>query len=334
MAARLAMTTLDAHAVLRGQPLFSALDGGELDELLDLARPFTAPAGTLLFRQGDESDGLYVIADGEVAVRARVPGDTETELARLGRGGILGELALLDHGRRSASAEAVHATTGLYFSTLQFAGLRSARRRSARRVLDHLAGVVCARIRERIEDLARAAERGCEPRIVDGDRGARIARTAEFSSAGPEVAAIPPAALRTLPLFRGLTPGEVEQVLAAGRLVELPRGQVLWQEGETPDRCYVTLRGAVMLSVERAGRVETCAVLGPGRFVGAVGVIDRKPQPADGTVREHAWLLELTGDAVLAHRGTELVVDELVDELRVLTRRFARLTAQGRLAGC
>ena len=69
------MPARSSEAMFRELPLFAQLDdSSELHEVLALATRFSVDAGAVLFRQGDESDGMYVIADGEVVVRARVPG--------------------------------------------------------------------------------------------------------------------------------------------------------------------------------------------------------------------------------------------------------------------
>jgi CRP/FNR family transcriptional regulator, cyclic AMP receptor protein len=59
-------------------------------------------AGDKIFEAGDASDCFYVVRDGEVLIHA---GDDELE--RVGRGGIFGEMALVDGAPRSASATAL-----------------------------------------------------------------------------------------------------------------------------------------------------------------------------------------------------------------------------------
>ena len=56
------------------------------------ARPFQVEAGATLFRQGDPSDGLYMIKHGEIDILRRVPGDETVRLAVLGRSAIVGEM--------------------------------------------------------------------------------------------------------------------------------------------------------------------------------------------------------------------------------------------------
>ena len=101
-------------------PLLAGLDAAGLAEVQRLLRPFDVQAGGVLFRQGDASDGLYLIKEGEIAIMRRVPGDETVQLAVLGRCATVGEMGLLDHGVRSASAVAVTASTGFFVSCERF----------------------------------------------------------------------------------------------------------------------------------------------------------------------------------------------------------------------
>ena len=58
--------------------------------------------GQAVVRQGEQGDTLYLVASGEVSVRVRVEGG-EKEVARLGRGGLLGEMSVLTGDPRSAT---------------------------------------------------------------------------------------------------------------------------------------------------------------------------------------------------------------------------------------
>jgi CRP-like cAMP-binding protein len=66
----------------------------------------TFPAGTLLFREGDPGDFVYVLRSGQVRVWRR-EGLEERTLALLGPGEIVGEWALVNQKPRSASCTVV-----------------------------------------------------------------------------------------------------------------------------------------------------------------------------------------------------------------------------------
>ena len=76
-------------------------------------------AGTILFRAGDPSDGMYIIRKGELRVYLEQAGK-EVKLASVGDGGILGEMALFDNKPRSAYVKAEKDTEVTLISNQDF----------------------------------------------------------------------------------------------------------------------------------------------------------------------------------------------------------------------
>src|SRR5438067_13215223 len=64
------------------------------------------PSGTVLFREGDRGQTMYVIRSGKVNISKRI-GDSEITLAVLGAGEFFGEMALLEGLPRSAGATVI-----------------------------------------------------------------------------------------------------------------------------------------------------------------------------------------------------------------------------------
>jgi CRP/FNR family cyclic AMP-dependent transcriptional regulator len=65
--------------------------------------------GTPIFTQGDEGDCLYFVEEGRVRIW-RSEGGKTVVLAEVERGGLFGEMALIDDQPRSANATAVDET--------------------------------------------------------------------------------------------------------------------------------------------------------------------------------------------------------------------------------
>ncbi len=86
-------------ALLQNVPLFAGLNRRELETIGGLCSEVDMPAGRTLMRQGDAGNEFFVIVDG----RVRVERDGQT-LATLGAGDFLGEIALIDHEPRTATA--------------------------------------------------------------------------------------------------------------------------------------------------------------------------------------------------------------------------------------
>jgi CRP-like cAMP-binding protein len=66
----------------------------------------TYPTGTVLFRQGDAGDCMYVIQAGQVEVLHEQEGQ-EVHLTTLGEGDVFGEIALFQREARTATIRAL-----------------------------------------------------------------------------------------------------------------------------------------------------------------------------------------------------------------------------------
>jgi len=94
-----------AALALSRTPLFAGLSQDALESLVQKLTLVALGAGETLFREGDAGDALYVIVEGEVAVQAEGP--PRVEMARLGAGAFMGEVALMTDQPRSATVTAV-----------------------------------------------------------------------------------------------------------------------------------------------------------------------------------------------------------------------------------
>ncbi|MFN3075845.1 MAG: Crp/Fnr family transcriptional regulator [Alphaproteobacteria bacterium] len=68
-------------------------------------------AGQVIFKQGDKGDRAYLVQEGLVEITCMVPGYGEKILGTIGKGGIFGEMALIDNQPRMATAVAQEQTT-------------------------------------------------------------------------------------------------------------------------------------------------------------------------------------------------------------------------------
>ncbi|PIR37842.1 MAG: hypothetical protein COV35_07900 [Alphaproteobacteria bacterium CG11_big_fil_rev_8_21_14_0_20_39_49] len=67
------------------------------------------PAGAVVFKEGDNPDGVYFILSGGVEISKTV-GNAKVSLAKLGADAVFGEMALIDSNPRSATVTTVAAT--------------------------------------------------------------------------------------------------------------------------------------------------------------------------------------------------------------------------------
>lgn len=96
------MLIIERVTALSKAPLFAHVHDHALAELAQIVREVTFEAGDTIIREGSLEAWMYVLVEGEARVAAG-----GVELARIGPGAAVGELALIDPAPRAASVTAL-----------------------------------------------------------------------------------------------------------------------------------------------------------------------------------------------------------------------------------
>ncbi len=88
-------------------PLFSELEKQELQLLLSRIQSKTYPKDSLICREGEGGDSLFVISRGEVAILKQTPGGKEIRVQNLKDGDFFGEFGFFIDQKRHATVKAV-----------------------------------------------------------------------------------------------------------------------------------------------------------------------------------------------------------------------------------
>ena len=116
------------------------------------------PAGTVIFKEGEEGDQMFIVQDGRVKV-SRAIGGKEQMLAVLGKGDFFGEMALVTRERRTATVAALEAVRLLAFNQEGFLNMINKNPKIALNIIDKL----CRRLayaNQHLRHLARKDARG------------------------------------------------------------------------------------------------------------------------------------------------------------------------------
>ncbi len=98
--------------------------------------------------------------------------------------------------------------------------------------------------------------------------------------------------LHSLPFFQELTPAELEQVAALGRVVSYPKEMILFREGDKGEALYVVLDGSVRVSKAVPGsRDEAMAFMERGSFFGEMALVDDFPRSATAVASQDCKVL-------------------------------------------
>jgi len=99
-------------AKFEGIPLFAEFNRQELEAFVELTDPLNYKRDSVIVRQDEIGDCMFIVIDGKTRVVHRRDG-REFLLAVLERGDFFGELALVDEGPRSADVIALEDCTML-----------------------------------------------------------------------------------------------------------------------------------------------------------------------------------------------------------------------------
>ena len=230
--------------------LLDTLSEGDRVCLFAAGRKRSVEAGEEVARQGSRGDCLFVVNEGELAVVRALPGEDEKLLATAKPGMLLGEIAVLDRGTRSASLRATRR------SELREIGL------GAFEALTLYGGDIGWRILRAVT--ASVHERLAATRRIDAVRHAALSPGARLRWSPPAPGAF--AVLESLPAFDGLDGRDWTAMLPHTSICEVERGADLALAESAG--AVIVLRGALSPWLEDGSGPElTTPAAGPGGFV-------------------------------------------------------------------
>ena len=101
------MNAEDISRMMPANALISSWGAAELQDLLERAQLCPMKKGDVLLHQGDAGDYLIILLDGTIRVSMVASNGREIILDYLEPGAVIGEIALLDGGERTASVTAL-----------------------------------------------------------------------------------------------------------------------------------------------------------------------------------------------------------------------------------
>ena len=124
------------------------------------------------------------------------------------------------------------------------------------------------------------------------------------------------ARMRTLPLFGGVPADLLVPVATRSATVEIPAGEVIFDDGSPADAVYMILSGQIALSMDGT----QFATLDSGESLGELGALDGSPRSARATTVSACRLLRIPVAALRDALATEAVLVEAL--LRSVSARI------------
>lgn len=136
--------------------------------------------------------------------------------------------------------------------------------------------------------------------------------------------------LASVPLFKRLTPEELQQLAEEVDQVQYSADETIFNENDRGDALYVVETGAVRIWVlDEDVKPVTLTELKPGEFFGELAVLDRGPRSTNATAMEETVLHRLSSDDfqkfLLAH--PDIAID-IICEIGARMRQTNLLVSQ------
>ncbi len=278
-------------------------------------------AGEILIKQGAPPREAFLLESGSTEIIVRRPGGALTRVSEIGAGELLGEVGLVHDGPRTAFAIAREPVTAIVIDRSFFQSALQQRNAAAVQLTRHILATLGERFRAtRGRLLSLDAEDSGVPRPVTAPPFERVRRASQL-----DCSAFAP----LLPFFRYFVAADDLKVfLARGQALDVERGEVVFEDGETPERSFVVMRGALVLFVEGGHRRRQLAVLGPGRLAGMSAALAGAAYQATCVVRSSGTVMAFPGVLMqeLARSGSGEGVALLHAVCADLAGRLSRVT--------
>lgn len=147
---------------LRDYEIFKNYSDELLTELSNVIIEKEFEENEIIFREGDEGDSVYIVTEGEIAIKRSLdkPGDEEKTIAMIEKGDFFGEMALFDKQPRSGSAYAVKKSRVFILKNEDFLNLQKKDPHTAMTTLITINRVMAERLRKTSKSFLSSFEFG------------------------------------------------------------------------------------------------------------------------------------------------------------------------------
>jgi CRP-like cAMP-binding protein len=211
----------------------------------------------------------------------------------MGPGSVFGEMALIELGTTTATIRATAPVDGWFVAHEDFRALVSQSQPAALRLQHAVTVILAAKVaalNAQLLGIAAPEDRAARPTRPGIDPLAGVARVRRASfDARPF--------LQRLPIFEHCSADDIDDLVAPGSYLELPRGHGVFAAETEASAAFIVVRGAVEIVAVREGLERRIAILGPGQLVGYLSVLRRARHSSHAFAREGSVLLEIPADA-------------------------------------
>ena len=279
--------------------------------------------GTVIFREKDEGDSLFLITDGSVGVYSGYGSDSEEKIAELKAGDYFGEMALLEGYPRSATVVALSAVKAEEVAAKEVIDYFKEKPETLLSIMKQLS----QRIRKTTEDYQEVSQTITQVKD-EGKKENVMGKLKKFASIYRSRKAI----------ANGIS-AEVKRQTdefnhpdgAQGNTETYKKGTVIFKEGESGTCLYAVHFGKIgIYKGYGTPQEEKLTEITSNNFFGEMGMIEKLPRSATAVALEPDTFVELFYENDLLRiykenpRTIEMIMGHFCNRLRKITREYLK----------
>jgi bacteriocin-type transport-associated protein len=215
--------------------LLKELTNSDIDWILATGRREELDAGTTLIRQGEPVNALYILLDGALSVSIAQPNDNPIgrafaaleggelsgrEIARLADGEVVGEMPFLESYMSSTTVKAAKKSLVLMIPQEELIEKLRSDMSFAAHLYRSIAVLLAHRLEQMVNQLGNRTIVLCQPQIRE-----------------------------ILFTFAEMSDSDIGWMIATGKSIRIPRGEVLFHAGRPVEAMYILMDGKMVASV-------------------------------------------------------------------------------------
>jgi CRP/FNR family cyclic AMP-dependent transcriptional regulator len=296
---------LGLENLLRRWEIFSHFTDEQLVQLAQHATRDRHPAGSMIVKEGEETQDAYLIESGGVRIQRKTPYG-HFSLAALEPGTLFGETSFVDRVPRSGDAVTTADTELIALNPVALGTLIESDPRFKLALYWAFWKSLSSKLRQTNDNLTRFFSQTGKPPSTEA--ASPRESTGEFH--------VDLASKRKLFQEQKLSSMEINFLATLSKERKYGPSQVIFREGEMGNEMYVVLEGRVMISkyIPGAGE-EALAFLERGGYFGEMALIDNEPRSADAKAHEEGAVV-----LVISREVLEGILDiNKISSIRLLT---------------
>lgn len=253
----------------------------------------------MLVEQGEYPDGILIILEGDVSLKARTLGKEVAKIETLKAGDFLGETSFICNVPCTATAIAITPTIVIKITRILFSLFEAYFPETRYSLLKLITMQVCRRLKEvhdKVAEFMHQSDMRCLSlfgRVIHS-----LTQPKNLALSDNERGDV----IKSCPLFAECSREDLKHFWQHASLLEAPKDCILVHENDKKPACYIVLRGAVQSCIIKNNKIAKLSVIGPNSLFANIACVNQR---FDFTISyitcESTLLLQLTEEGLACY---------------------------------